>query len=89
MKGVKNRDSLISELDKKILDYLNKNNSCYITELVNKLGSGNQHLKRHLDYLLKVKLIIKVKRDKSCQKDYFLNEDKRKEIDFILGLPKK
>jgi hypothetical protein len=82
-------NTLICILDRKILDYLNKNNSCCITDLIKKWGSGSQNLIKHFDYLLKVKLINKIKKDKSCQKDYSLNEDKRKEIDFILGLPEK
>lgn len=81
--------ALISILDRKILDYLNKHNSCCITDLTKKWKSGSQHLIKHLNYLLKIELIIKTKEEKSCQKNYFLNEHKRKEIDFILGLPNK
>lgn len=82
-------DTLISILDKKILSYLNKNKSCCITELTKKWKSGSQHLIKHFDYLIKIGLITKTKKDKSCQKNYYLNKNKRKEIDFILKLPNK
>jgi len=82
-------ESIISVMDKKILDYLDKNKSCCITGLIKKWKSGSNHLKKHFDYLLKVGLIGVIKKEKSPEKDYFIKEDKRKEIDFILSLPTK
>jgi predicted transcriptional regulator len=85
-KGVKGRNkTLIGELDYKILDYLNKNGSGCMTDLMTKFKSGSQHLSKRLKHLKKYKLISPEKAQ-GKKINYSINDDKIKLVNAILEI---
>lgn len=88
-KGVKGRNkTLIGELDYKILDYLNKNGSGCMTDLMTKFKSGSQHLSKRLKHLKKYKLILPEK-GQGKKINYSINKNKIKTVEAILEIFKE
>ena len=85
-KEVKGRNkTLIGELDYKILDYLNKNGSGCMTDLMTKFKSGSQHLSKRLKHLKKHKLILPEK-GQGKKINYSINKNKIKTVEAILEI---
>lgn len=77
--------SLLSELDYKILDYLNKNKIGCMTDLINAFKAGSQHLSKRLKHLKEYGM-IKSEKNQGKKINYSINSKKIREVNTILSI---